>query len=90
MRNEKPRPLSSEHLEERARTMTLKELERYAIPEELRPDLTLGIQFEGDFRVYELYVPGKRPSDARVISRARLNIYSGEGVVEVIGLSLKS
>jgi hypothetical protein len=78
-----------DELEERARRMTLAALESYVIPDEIRPTLTLGIHFEGDTRVFELYVPGEKPSDARIISRLRLNIYSGEGDVEVIGLNRK-
>ena len=79
-----------DELQERARQMTLTELRKFVVPEEFKSKLTLGVQFEGDFRVFELYVPGERPSDARVISRARLNIYSGEGEVEVEGLISKS
>lgn len=82
--------MSLDQLQERARLMTLQQLDRYVIPDEVRSSLTLGVQFEGDTRVFELYVPGERPSDAKVISRVRLNIYSGEGDVEVLGLVAKT
>jgi len=81
--------ISLEKLQERARLMTLAELEHYIIPEEIRRNLILGVQFDEDYRIFELYVPGEKPSDACVISRARLNVYSGEGLVEVFGLEKK-
>jgi len=84
------RPIKLEKLQERARLMTLAELENYIMPEEIRATLTLGVQFDEDFRIFELYVPGEKPSDARVISQARLNVYSGEGSVEVLGLEKKT
>ena len=76
-------------LQECARLLTLEALAGYVIPEEIRSNLILGVQFEGDTRIFELYVPGDKPSDAVVISKARLNIYSGTGDVEVIGLERK-
>ncbi|WP_395689818.1 hypothetical protein [Caenimonas koreensis] len=84
-----PKQIPLDKLQERARQMTRLELMKFVIPDELQTNLTLGVQFDGDFRIFELYVPGERPSDARVVSRARLNIYSGEGQVQVEGLVKK-
>jgi hypothetical protein len=78
-----------DELQERARQMTLRTLESYVVPDDVRSKLTLGVQFDGEIRVFELYVPGDRPVDAWVISRARLNVHSGEGTVEVLGLEKK-
>lgn len=78
-----------DELQERARQMTLAALKEFVVPEHFKSSLTLGVQFDGDSRVFELYVPGEKPSDARVISRARLNVYSGEGEVAVEGLPRK-
>lgn len=76
-------------LQELARQMTFTELAHYEIPEVIRTQLMLGIQFDGAFRIFELYIPGEKPSDAQVISRARLNVNSGEGQVEIFGLKKK-
>ena len=69
--------------------MTFTELAHYEIPEVIRAQLMLGIQFYGVFRIFELYIPGEKPSDAQVISRVRLNVNSGEGQVEIFGLKKK-
>ena len=57
-----------DELQERARQMTLAALKEFVVPEHFKSSLTLGVQFDGDFRVFELYVPGEKPSDARVMS----------------------
>ena len=90
MVNKQRKPIPLDQLQERARLMTLEALDCYVIPDEIRPNLTLGVQFDGDFRVFELYVPGEKPSDAKVVSRTRLDTFSGEGAVEVVGLLRKS
>ena len=84
------KPIELDQLQERARLMTLEKLEHYLIPDSIRSSLTLGVHFDGDFRIFELYVPGEKPADAKVISRVRTNVYSGEGIVEVVGLEKKS
>jgi hypothetical protein len=78
-----------EELQEIARKLTFSALEAFVIPEEYRSVMTLGVFFEGDVRVFELYVPGEQPKDAKVISRARIDCRTGEGSVEVFGLTLK-
>ena len=61
-------------LEEIARIATFEALQSYAaVPAELRHRWVLGIHFEGDDRVFELYVPGERPADALVYASARVN-----------------
>jgi hypothetical protein len=78
--------LSLDELQEIARQRTVEALEGYVIPDELRSQLVLGVFFEGEYRVFELYLPGERPSDARVIARARLSTKDGTGTVDIIGL----
>lgn len=84
------KPKRLDELQEIARKLTFSALESFVIPEEYRATMTLGVFFEGDIRVFELYVPGEQPKDAKIISRARINSRTGEGSVEVIGLAPKS
>jgi hypothetical protein len=81
--------LSLDELEERARVLTSEALEDYVIPDDMRTNLVLGTFFEEGTRIFELYVPGDRPSDALVITRARMDTETGEGVVEVFELERK-
>ncbi len=83
------KPKKLEELQEIARKMTFAALERYEIPEEYRPLMTLGVFFEGESRVFELYVTGETPQDAKVISQARINSLTGEGSVKIFGLKRK-
>jgi hypothetical protein len=76
-----PKPLAE--LQEVAQEATRKALEEYAIPDEVREKLVLGTYFQGDERVFELYVPGYQPEDARVLTRATVNAMSGEVNVEL-------
>lgn len=65
---------SLKELEEIARIATREALEGYErIPDEARKLLTLGTRFDGDDRVFELYVPGERPEDAVVLTRVRVS-----------------
>lgn len=73
-------------LEAKAQALTKKALEGYVIPDEIRGQLVLTTLFEGDDRVFVLYVPAPKRADARVIARTRMNALSGEGSVEVVGL----
>ena len=70
-------------LRERARILTYETLNDYEIPDDIEAKITLGIGFDGEDRIFELYIPGERPEDAIVISSARLNSFTGEGTVEV-------
>jgi hypothetical protein len=76
-----------DELQETARQLIIRALEGYFIPDEIRDDLVLTTLFEEDDRVFVLYIPGKNRSDAKEIARARVNIFTGEGAVEV-GLAL--
>ena len=61
-------------LEEIARVATFEALQSYeAVPVELRKQLVLGTLFDGEDRVFELYVSGERPADALVFTSARVN-----------------
>jgi hypothetical protein len=62
-----------EELQEIARVATVKALEGYPITDEIRKQLVLGVRFEGDTRVFELYIPGERPQDALLISQATVD-----------------
>lgn len=70
-------------LQERARQMVTEALESCRpLPADHRDKLVLGIRFEGNDRVFELYVPGERPEDAIVVARATLDEDTGMGTVE--------
>ena len=61
-------------LEEIARIATRKALEDYEpVPDEWADDLVLTTIFEGDDRIFVMYVPGERREDAIVISSTRVN-----------------
>ena len=81
--------MTLEQLEEVAQNLTRTELRKYVVPDELWQELVLGTFFEAEETVFELYVPGERPEDAKVITRARINKVSGEGEVEVFELQKK-
>ncbi|MDR4467887.1 MAG: hypothetical protein MRJ68_06240 [Nitrospira sp.] len=70
-------------LEEIARKLTQTTLANYDIPEDIRQNLILGTIFDGDFRVFQLYVPGDKPEDAQVISRVRVNAFTGDASIDV-------
>ncbi|MFT3799753.1 MAG: hypothetical protein QM766_00905 [Burkholderiaceae bacterium] len=75
-----------DELQEIARLATRDALESYAIPEQWKNQLVLGCLFDGDYRVFELYIPGERPKDAIVISSARIHRKSKEIEVTVSNL----
>ena len=65
-------------LREIARRATLEALDEYErVPDEARKTLTLGTRFDGDDRIFELYVPGERPEDAVVLTRVHVNSLTG-------------
>lgn len=76
-------------LEEIAQQATKAELENYVIPDEIRGSLVLTTIFEGDDRIFVLYVPGEHRSDAHVIARTRVNAISGNVSVEISNLEMK-
>lgn len=76
----KEKPLAE--LTEIARQATREALTGRCIPEEIRCELVLGTYWDGDYRLFELYVPGEKPEDARVISKARVHAVTGAVVVD--------
>ncbi|GKX50335.1 hypothetical protein [Budvicia aquatica] len=78
-----------DELQEKARLLTKEELKKYVWQENLEKKMGLMTLIEGDERVFVLYTPGERPKDAIDISRTRMNIYTGEGFVEYVGLERK-
>lgn len=76
-------------LQEKARLITIKELEKYDFPHDLYQYMVLDILFYNDQEnIFILHIPGKLPNDSIVISKTRINIYTGEGFVEYVGLNL--
>jgi hypothetical protein len=68
-----------------AKKLTREALSGYPpIPEHARRLLTLGVQFDGEFRIFELYIPRDPPEQGIVLTRVRLNGASGHAdAVEV-------
>lgn len=63
-----------EELQEVARAATRVALEGYEpISEEWKKTLPLGILFDGEDRIFQLYVAREKPSDATVLTSARVN-----------------
>lgn len=77
---------SLKELEEIAARANREVLKNYIVPDEIWDGMVLGIFFEDDYRIFELLVPGERPEDALVISRACVHIITEEVQVEVPGL----
>ena len=68
------RPKELDELREIARLATRKALEDYEpMPKEWEENLTRGTFFEGEDRIFELYIAVEHPADAIVISSARVN-----------------
>ena len=76
-----------DELQEIARVATRSALESYEpIPAEWSKNLTLGTLFDGDDRVFELYVAAERPKDAIVLASARVNRITRSVAVKVTNL----
>jgi ferredoxin-fold anticodon binding domain-containing protein len=75
--------LSSEELTQIAQSCVKKALINHDISQEIRSNLVLGKGFEGDWRIFDLYIPGERSEDAQMICTAKVNIYTGEASVNV-------
>ncbi|QLO86470.1 MULTISPECIES: hypothetical protein [unclassified Citrobacter] len=76
-------------LEQKAKKISKKTLGDYILPEDIFSQLALGTIIDGDDRVFVLFIPKERAKDAIDILRIRMNIYSGEGFVEYVGLERK-
>lgn len=84
-------PTELDELQEIARIATRAALEEYErIPAEWEKNLTLGTFFDGDDRIFELYVAGERPSDAVVVSSARVSSKTKSVSVVISNLAKKT
>ena len=66
-----------------AREATRSALKNYVWEKEKMKNLTLGSGFEGDFGIFELYLAGKCPEDAVVLTETLVNRLTGEVSVKV-------
>lgn len=83
-------PKELDELQEIARLATRAALEEYErIPAEWEKNLTLGTFFDGDDRIFELYIAAEQPSDAVVISSARVNRRTKAVMVVISNLAKK-
>lgn len=69
--------------EEMARVATQAELENHEIPANLMGQVVLTTLFEGDDRVFVLYVPGQTRDDPMIIAKTRVDVKTGKVSVEV-------
>ncbi|HEY0845605.1 MAG TPA: hypothetical protein VGE12_09560 [Noviherbaspirillum sp.] len=84
-------PSELDELQELARVATREALEAYEpLPDEWKEHLTLGTFFEGDDRIFELYVAAEQPANAVVISSARINRKTRSVSVTVSNLKRKA
>ncbi len=75
--------LSLKECEPIAKEATRQRLQDCQLPEGLRDNLVLGSSLEGEYCVFELYEPGERPEQGKVISRAKVCRQSGQCEVEL-------
>lgn len=74
-------------LQEKARLITIKELEKYIFPHELYQYMALDILLDNKKEnIFILHIPGQSGKQSIIISKTRMNLYTGEGIVEYIGL----
>lgn len=84
-------PTELDELQEIARIATRAALEEYErIPAEWGKNLTLGTYFDGDDRIFELYIAAERPSEAVVLSSARVNCKTKTVSVVISNLAKKA
>ncbi|CBG91078.1 hypothetical protein [Citrobacter rodentium] len=76
-------------LEQKAKEISRNILKDYILTDEIFAELTSGVIIDGDDRIFVLYIPKQKAKDTIDILRIRMNIYSGEGVVEYVGLERK-
>lgn len=76
-------------LEKKAKKISRDTLGDYILPDDIFSQLVLGTIIDGDDRVFVLFIPKELAKDAIDILRIRMNIYSGEGFVEYVGLERK-
>lgn len=76
-------------LEKKAQQISKSVLNEYILPDDLFSQLTLNTVIEGDDRIFVLYIPKEPAKDSIDILRIRMNIYTGEGFAEYVGLERK-
>jgi len=77
MATTRPKKIPLATLQEAARLATRTALEPFGrIPDDV--ELTLGTHWEADEVVFELYIAKDRPTDAIVLTEARVNQYDGQ------------
>ena len=76
-------------LERKAKEISRKTVGDYILPDNIFLQLASGVIIDGDDRVFVLFIPKELAKDTIDILRIRMNIYSGEGFVEYIGLERK-
>ncbi len=69
--------------EEMARIATKKELDHYEVPVGLMGQVVLTTLFEGDDRVFVLYVPGETRNNPMIVARTRVNTKTGQLSIEI-------
>jgi hypothetical protein len=83
-------PKEIDVLQEIAREATRIALDDYEpMPDAWKENLTLGTFFDGDDRIFELYIAAERPAEATVISSARVNRKTKSVEVTISNLTKK-
>jgi hypothetical protein len=82
--------ISLSQAQELARSATQKELSNYEVAADLMGQVVLTTLFEGDDRVFVLYVPGETRQDQMIVARTTVNVKTGELFVDVPVLSRKA
>jgi hypothetical protein len=75
--------LNDEKMERIAQKATNKKLQGYDVNDDMWAKIVLGKRVSNNKGVFELFIPGQRPVDAKVISRATVARESGSVNVEV-------
>lgn len=76
--------------QEIARSATRRALEAYEVPERYRDGFALRTAFEGEIRIFELYVSSEGRSDAVLISSARVHVRTKHVDVQVFNLEKRT
>jgi hypothetical protein len=79
----KRQKLSSNEIKQIAQKLVKESLVDYIISPEIRENLVSGEGIEGDWKVFDLYVPGERYEDAYIICTSKVNIYTGEALIDI-------
>lgn len=82
--------ISLAQAEEMARVSTKGELENYEIPTGLMGQVVLSTLFEGNDRVFVLYVPGESRDAPMIVAQTRVNVKTGKVSTKVPVLTKKT